>query len=187
MKIEKLFNKPVYPIFIRIISELRIPCWIIKWNYKNREWVSEIAQLCPTLCDPVDCSLLGSSVYGILQARILEWVASSFSRASSPPRDLTHVPCIGREILYHWATREALTFFSIPFSHPPQAHPRDLATPDLFPVICKERPLDCVPLDIRSSLGLNCFPLFQPSKLAILSLQERPLPCWNWKDPVGWS
>ena len=46
-----------------------------------------VAQLCPTLCDPMDCSLPGSSVHGILQARILEWVANSFSRGSSPPMD----------------------------------------------------------------------------------------------------
>ena len=45
------------------------------------------AQSCPTLCDPVDCSLLGSSVHGILQARILESVTISFSRGSSRPRD----------------------------------------------------------------------------------------------------
>ena len=44
---------------------------------------SEVAQLCPTLCDPVDCSPPGSSLHGILQARILEWVAISFSRGSS--------------------------------------------------------------------------------------------------------
>ena len=48
------------------------------------EWVSEVAQSCPTLCDPVDCSLPGSSVYGILQARILEWVTISFSRGIFP-------------------------------------------------------------------------------------------------------
>ena len=42
-----------------------------------------VAQLCPTLCDPMDCSLPGSSVHGILQVRILEWVAISFSRGSS--------------------------------------------------------------------------------------------------------
>ena len=41
---------------------------------------NEIAQSCPTLCDPVDCSLPGSSVHGILQARVLEWAALSFSR-----------------------------------------------------------------------------------------------------------
>ena len=46
---------------------------------------SEVTQLCPTLCDPMDCSLPGSSVHGIFQARILEWVATSFSRGSSRP------------------------------------------------------------------------------------------------------
>ena len=50
---------------------------------------SEVTQLCPTLCDPVDCSLPGFSVHGILQARILEWVTISFSRGSSRPRDRT--------------------------------------------------------------------------------------------------
>ena len=44
---------------------------------------------------------------GILQARILEWVAMSFSKESSQPRDQTHVSCIDRQILYPWATREA--------------------------------------------------------------------------------
>ena len=48
---------------------------------------SEVAQSCPTLCDPVDCSLSGFSVHGILQARIPEWVTISFSRGSSRPRD----------------------------------------------------------------------------------------------------
>ena len=52
---------------------------------------SEVTQSCPTLCDPVDCSLLGSSVHGVFQARVLEWVAISFSRGSSRPRDLTRV------------------------------------------------------------------------------------------------
>ena len=50
-----------------------------------------IAQLCPTLCNLMDCSLSGSSVHGIFQARILEWVAISFSRGSSRPRDWTQV------------------------------------------------------------------------------------------------
>ena len=52
---------------------------------------SEVAQSCPTLCDPVDRSPPGSSVHGILQVRVLEWVAISFSRESSPPRDQTQV------------------------------------------------------------------------------------------------
>ena len=58
---------------------------------------------------PVDCSLPGSSVHGISQARVLEWVAISFSRGSSWPRDWTCISCVGRQILYHWATREAQT------------------------------------------------------------------------------
>ena len=44
---------------------------------------SEVTQLCLTLCNPVDCSLPGSSIHGIFQARVLEWVAISFSRGSS--------------------------------------------------------------------------------------------------------
>ena len=52
------------------------------------------AQACPTLSDPVNCSPLGSSAHGILQARILEWAATSFSRGSSGSRDGTHVSCI---------------------------------------------------------------------------------------------
>ena len=60
-------------------------------------------QLCLTLCDPMECSLPGSSVHGIFQARILEWVAVCLSRRSSRPRDWTHgsyVSCIGRRVLY---------------------------------------------------------------------------------------
>ena len=59
------------------------------------ECEGEATQSCPTLCDPVDCSLPGSSIQGILQARILEWVAISFSRGSSRPRDRTQVSRIG--------------------------------------------------------------------------------------------
>ena len=64
----------------------------------------------PTFCNPMDCSLPGSSAHGILQARILEWVAIFSSRGSSQPRDWicdSCVFCIGRQILYHWATWEA--------------------------------------------------------------------------------
>ena len=67
-----------------------------------------ILQLCPTLCDPLDCSPLGSSVHGILQARILEWVAISFSRGSSQPRDQTLVSWIAGRFFTIWTTREAL-------------------------------------------------------------------------------
>ena len=62
-------------------------------------------QKCPTLHNPIDCSLPDSPDHGILQARIPEWVATSSSRGSSWPRDQTHVSyisCIGRRVLYHW-------------------------------------------------------------------------------------
>ena len=55
---------------------------------------SEVAQLYQTLCHPMDCSLPGAFVHGIFQARVLEWVAISFSRRSSLPRDQLQVSCI---------------------------------------------------------------------------------------------
>ena len=69
-----------------------------------------VAQSYPTFCDPLDCSPPGCSVCGILQARILEWVAMPSSRASSQPRDRTHiscVSCVGRRVPYHCTTWEA--------------------------------------------------------------------------------
>ena len=64
-----------------------------------------VTQLCPILCNSRDCNPPGSSVHGILQARILDWVAMPSSRASSQPRDQIHNSCIGRQVLYHRATR----------------------------------------------------------------------------------
>ena len=69
---------------------------------------SEVAQSCPTLCDPVDCSLWGYSVHGIFQAIVLEWIAISFSRGSSQPRDRTPVSRIVDRCFTVWATREVL-------------------------------------------------------------------------------
>ena len=63
-----------------------------------------VTQSCPILCNPMDCNLPGSSVHEVLQARILEWVATSFSRVSSRPRDRTRVSCIaGRCFTIIWA------------------------------------------------------------------------------------
>ena len=64
----------------------------IKLSDVKKKKKSEVPQSCPTLCDPVDCNLPGSSIRGILQARILEWVAISFSRAFSRPKDRIEVP-----------------------------------------------------------------------------------------------
>ena len=66
---------------------------------------AKLLQSCPTLCNAMDYSLPGSSVHGILQARILEWVALPSSGGSSQPRDRTHVSyvsCIGRLVLYRY-------------------------------------------------------------------------------------
>ena len=68
---------------------------------------SEVAQLCLALCDPMDCSPPGSSVHGIFQSRVLEWLAISFSRGSSRPRDWTLVSRIVGRHFTIWATREA--------------------------------------------------------------------------------
>ena len=76
------------------------PLVTIKW--------SEVSQLCPTLCNPVDCRLPGSSIHGIFQARVLEWVATSFSRGSSWPRDQTLVSRIVGGFFTVWATREEI-------------------------------------------------------------------------------
>ena len=75
---------------------------------------SKVTQSCPTLCDLMDCSLPRSSVHVIFQARVLEWVAISFSRGSSQPRDRTQVSHGCRQTLYRlssgkWETTGGLT------------------------------------------------------------------------------
>ena len=77
--------------------------WMWVLDYKE----SEVTQLCPTLSNPMDCSLPGSSIHGILQARILEWVAISFSRGSSWPRDGTQVSRIAGRHFNLWATTQS--------------------------------------------------------------------------------
>ena len=84
------------------------------WNNYSRSYILGVlclvVQSYLTLCDFVDCSPPGSSLYGILQARILEWVALSSSRGSSWPRDWAYVSCgscIAGGFFYHWATWEA--------------------------------------------------------------------------------
>ena len=67
----------------------------------------KVIQSCLTLCDPMDCSPTGTSVHGILEARILEWMAIPFSRWSSWLREWTSVSCIAGGFFTIWATREA--------------------------------------------------------------------------------
>ena len=68
----------------------------------------EVIQSCPTVCDPMNCSLQRPSVHGIFQARVLEWVVISFSRGSSWPRDQTRVSCIVGRRFTIWAIREEM-------------------------------------------------------------------------------
>ena len=73
--------------------------------------ICSVTQSCLILCDPMDCSPPGSSVHGLVQARVLEWAALSYSRGFSRARDRTHISCvfcIRRWILYHHTTWEAL-------------------------------------------------------------------------------
>ena len=66
----------------------------------------KVAQSCPTLCDPMDCSLSDSSVHGIFQARVLEWIAISFSRGPSSPRNQTRVSHIAGRCFYRLSHQE---------------------------------------------------------------------------------
>ena len=75
-----------------------------------------VAQSCPTLWDPMNCRPQNSSVHGILQRRILEWVAIPFSRESSQPRGQTQVSCIAGGFFTVWATSK-VSVQSAQFSH----------------------------------------------------------------------
>ena len=91
------------------------------WTLANSNGVTEVALSCPTLYNPVDCSLPGSSFHGIFQARILQWVAISFSMGSSWPKDWTHiscVSCIAGRFFHRWAIWEVniLTLITLAIS-----------------------------------------------------------------------
>ena len=75
----------------------------------HNKW-SEVSQSCLTLCGPIDCSLPCSSIHGIFQARVLEWIAISFSRGPSRPRDRTQVSCIVGRCFTIWTTRKVLYY-----------------------------------------------------------------------------
>ena len=81
-------------------------CSLLVW-WENIKVKVKVTQSCPTLCDPIDYT-----VHGILQARILQWVAFPFSRGSSQPRDQTQVSCIAGRFFTSWATREAQEYWS---------------------------------------------------------------------------
>ena len=104
-----------YSFYIISFDFLMCINWILLLPLANRwendydsESESEVSQLCPTLCDPMDRSIPGSSIHGIFQARVLEWVAVSFSRGYSRPRNRMQVSCIVGRCFTVWATREVM-------------------------------------------------------------------------------
>ena len=102
-----LFNSLAVPVY-RLVS--------VEWGRVRKSYEvkwSDIAQSCTTLCDPVDCSLQGSSVHGFFQARVPEGVAISFSRGSSRPRDRTQVSRIAGRRFTVWATMPVYCLISI--------------------------------------------------------------------------
>ena len=100
------FNK----LLIYLISKLDFCRAFFQTSLCNISYSSGVALSCPTLCDPMDNCLLDSSVHGIFQARVLEWVAISFSRGSSWPRDRTWVSCIVDRHFTVGATREVISY-----------------------------------------------------------------------------
>ena len=116
-----------------------------------------VIQLCPTVCDSVDCSLPGSSVHGILQARILECISIPFSRGSSQPRYRTQVSGIAGRLFTVWAIREDLLLNCCLINH---SFP-DLTTCPLF--------LHFLISLISNSLSLIFGSQVRPRRLILLS------------------
>ena len=120
----------IWPLSWFIPLSLRLDTWVCSSDLPSNSCVCVcvcvgacvhmcvlVAQSCLTLCDPMDCSQPGSPVHGILQARILEWVAIPFSRGSFQPRDWTPGLLHYMQILYHWATRDRLVGVKLWPSH----------------------------------------------------------------------
>ena len=107
LKFKILHDSPSFPYLhqqLKLFGDDTIKCW-----YPRKVKVKAlVSQSCQTLCDSMDCDPPGSSVHGILWARILELVAVPFSWGSSWPRDQTHVSHIAGRWFTLWATREAL-------------------------------------------------------------------------------
>ena len=106
MTLEKLLNLFVPQL---LICKMGLIIKLTSWDLCCRNKI--VCQSCLTLCNSMDCSSPGSSAHGILQARILEWVAVPFSRGSSRLRDQIRVSCITSRFFTIWATREG---YSIP-------------------------------------------------------------------------
>ena len=119
--IDQSWTQPTYPLFVQLTDSWEATLYThglsnhMSFAVEPRAACvseSEVAQSCLTLCNPGDYSPPGSSIHGILQARILEWVAISFSRGSSWPRDWTQVSRIAGRGFNLWATGAACVVLS---------------------------------------------------------------------------
>ena len=95
-----------------VLNLIRSHFFIFAFSSFTSKVKMKVAQMCPTLCDPRDCSPPGSSVHLIFQVRILEWVAIPFSMGYSQPRNQTQVSHIAGGLFTSWATKEAQEYWS---------------------------------------------------------------------------
>ena len=124
------------------------------------------AQLCPILCNPMNCSPPGSFLHGILQARILEWVAIAFSRASSRPRDQTWVSCIVGRFFTACYGASVVSNSGRPHRRQPTRLPRPWDSPG-------------------KNTGVGCHCLLQ--RMKVKSESEVAQPCPTLIDPMDCS
>ena len=117
LNLNSLYSKhaTIIPRFSSFISTITSYVAFLTYKWSELKWSENITQSYQILCNPMNRSPPGSSVHGLLQARILEWVAMSSSRASSQPRDRTQVSCIAGGFFTIWPTREAHTVLSLTF------------------------------------------------------------------------
>ena len=136
---------------------------------------SEVAQSCPTLCDPMDPTPPGSSVHGIFQARILEWVAISFSRRSSRPKDWTWVSSIVSRHFTIWATKEDLSLYMIT-----KRCRYSLVLPFIWSDFHDLRYLSKGALDIKVLVCYDIFIIFKVMSLSMLLYLNNLLAIFKW-------
>ena len=150
-----------------------------------------VIQSCPTLCDPMDYSPPGSSVHGIFQAGILEWVAIPFSRGSSPPRDQTQVSCIAGKFFTVWVTRE-VGFLSTdcdkiePGEHEPMESMADTLGGTLRSPSCFCFSPNYVPAALSASVCIGVFLKLQ-RLLCSCAWQARPVRKSSISSPAAFS
>ena len=145
---------------------------MVTWAALNHPWRAAVQPLSHVwlFCNPMDSSLPRSSVHGVFQARILEWVAISFSRGTSQSKDRTCISCNGRQILYHRAIREATWEELLIRELNEIMHAKGLAyTMRLYKHICIKInwPASWLPYPAHTSLPLN------PASTCLLDSKSR--------------